>query len=123
MKRLWPILAFAALLAIGALLALSSRLLPIPVLAVLAWAAFRRPVWATPGRLVAIVALFVGLVWLPVDATLSNRPGAPHFVKCCCCAPYRADSLDSVLADSESGKCVFCSDLIVGMEPTWYLVW
>jgi hypothetical protein len=64
---------------------------------------------------------FLGATLMPFDVTLRMAPGPPHFVSCCPGAPYR--DYRAALELDRRGECRFCSDLITGFEPRYYLIW
>ena len=64
---------------------------------------------------------FLAATLMPFDVTLRMAPGTPHFVSCCPGAPYR--DYRAALELDRRGECRFCSDLITGFEPRYYLIW
>lgn len=64
---------------------------------------------------------FIASSWMPFDFTGVKVADGPRFIKCCPAAPYR-----DPFATHEKmirGECMFCSDLVNGFEPKYYLVW
>jgi hypothetical protein len=116
-------LAMLALLASVSWAVFTFRLLPLILLPMLVFVAWVQPRWATPLRVTLLSVAMVGLAWLPIGVTSLNAPGPPRLVRCCCCAPYRMTTLKAALQDQAAGRCVLCSDLVTGFEPTWFLVW
>ena len=112
---------------VGALLTalwflLSFRLVALPILMVLVVILSRRSLRSRPLLLVsAWIALFVVTIQ-PFDVTLRTVPGGPHIITWCPGpVPYR-DYRDALERDRR-GECRFRTDLFVGFEATYYLVW
>ena len=112
---------------VGALLAalwflFSFRLVALPILIALFVILSRRSLRSRLRlHLSAWIALFVMTIQ-PFDATLRAVPGGPHIITWCPGpVPYR-DYRDALERDRR-GECRFRTDLFVGYEATYFLVW
>ena len=57
----------------------------------------------------------------PLGITFVNGPGYPRIVSCCPGMPIRYLSIKK--QEARTGKCAYCSDLVSGLEPKYYIVW
>ncbi len=64
---------------------------------------------------------FFGCTWLPFDITFRTAPDGPKFVECCPGSPYH--DYKAALELDRRGECKFCSDLVTGFEPRYWVVW
>jgi hypothetical protein len=74
-----------------------------------------------PIGVLCVWLLLFGLTWLPFDVTRISAPDGPKFVRCCPGTPYR--DVEATVEKAKLGKCMFCSDVVSGFEPTYYLIW
>ena len=101
------------------LVALSDRrllCLPIYLAACGLYFSFKRHRHA--GLLIVLSTLFFGSTLLPVDISLINAPGAPHFARLVMGEPTE-ESVEAV----RRGEIVLGGCLLSGREPRWLLVW
>lgn len=69
---------------------------------------------------VALWLSFFGWTWLPFDITFRVASDGPKWVTCC---PGMPLDWKGALEGDRRGDCKFCSDVVSGFEPRYYLVW
>ena len=116
-----------AIAVVGVLLAalwflFSFRLVALPILIALFVILSRRSLRSRLRLHVsAWIALFVMTIQ-PFDVTLRTVPGGPHIVTWCPGSVPHRDYRDALERDRR-GECRFRTDLFVGYEATYFLVW
>jgi hypothetical protein len=100
----------------------SFRLLALPILITLIVVLSRRSLRSRTWLLVSVwIAVFV-LTIQPFDVTLRSVPGRPRIITWCPGpVPYR--NYRDALERDRRGECRFQTDLFVGFQATYFLVW
>lgn len=70
------------------------------------------------GLLIGLIGLFYASTLFPVDVSLINAPGPPHFAKLLMGEP-EPEGVEA----AKKGEAVLGGCLVSGYEPRWLLVW